>query len=68
MSLKFLRLVPIQLGRGEQVYSPTLSTRPIPTPQLTKNFVNVGANVENYFFFVCVTIVFFMETGSKLEL
>jgi len=68
VSLKFLRLVPIQLGRGEQVYSPTLSTRPNPTPQLTKNFVNVGANVENYFFFVCVTIVFFMETGSKLEL
>jgi len=36
MSLKFLRLVPIQLGRREQVYSPTLSTRPNPTPQLTK--------------------------------
>lgn len=26
VSLNFLRLVPIQLGRGEQVYSPTLST------------------------------------------
>jgi len=49
VSLNFLRLVPIQLGRGEQVYSPTLSTRPHPTPQLTKNFGKVGANVENNF-------------------
>jgi len=67
MSLKFLRLVPIQLGRGEQVYSPTLSTRPNPTPQLTKT-LEMSERMSKIIFFVCVTIVFFMETGSKLEL
>jgi len=67
MALKFSRLVPnIQL-RGRS--SVSFTSRSNPPPQLAKkNFVNVGANVENYFFFVCVTIVFFMETGSKLEL
>jgi hypothetical protein len=65
MALKFSRLVPnIQL-RGRS--SVSFTSRSNPPPQLAKkNFVNVGANVENYFFFVCVIIVFFMETGSKL--
>ena len=65
MALKFSRLVPnIQLRGGSSV---SFTSRSNPPPQLAKkNFVNVGANVENYFFFVCVIIVFFMETGSKL--
>lgn len=50
VSLKFLRLVPIQLGRGERVYSPTLSTRPNPTPQLTKNFVECWSECRKLFF------------------
>ena len=66
MALKFSRLVPnIQLrGRRALFHSP--ADQILRLNWLKKNFVNVGANVENYFFFVCVIIVFFMETGSKL--
>ena len=66
MSLKFLRLVPIQQLEGAWLGDPIKTPRP--PPPLTKNFVNVRANVENIFFYVCMTVVFFMETGSKLEL
>ena len=64
--VKIFETSPQYSAEGEES-SVSFTNRSNPPPQLAKkNFVNVGANVENYFFFVCVIIVFFMETGSKL--
>lgn len=47
--VKIFETSPHSVGEGEQVYSPTLSTRPNPIPQLTENFGKFGVNVKDYF-------------------
>jgi len=48
--VKFFETSPHPVGEGGAgLFTNTLYYKPHPTPQLTKNFGKVGANVENYF-------------------